>query len=309
MTNPTLGKLREANEYLDDAARLDTLLNDEGYLFFRNGLDRDEVAQVKADMVRVLQAQGIVKAHETEPIWTGQSLDALEDNGLYALESCAVLCEGSAKKIADTVFGGPAFMFKGPTLRYSLPADAAHVTPAHQDSFFIRANDQFRTLWMPLMDIDETVGGLVIASGSHKSGLREHVERDDVFSYVLKGRKQKGVPLDEIAPPWLTADYHPGDVLVFHHLTLHWALPNTSDRVRLSIDTRAQPASTPRTFQMTRTIPQQRGYRVQVQELAMQQGASQPLFEAVVIEMMKRDLDPTSVNVQEVMNDLSKEIA
>lgn len=305
MTQPTLGILREANAYLDDAARLDALLNDEGYLFFRNVLDRDEVARVKQDMVRVLQEQGIVKQGETEPIWSGKPLDALEDAGLYALESSAVLCEGSAKKIADTVFGRPAFMFKGPTLRYSLPADAAHVTPAHQDYFFIRANNQFRTLWMPLMEIDETVGGLVLAGGSHKQGLREHVERDDVFSYVLKGRKQKGVPLDEIAAPWLTTDYHPGDVLIFHHLTLHWALPNTSDRVRLSIDTRAQPAGTPRTFQMTRAIPEQRNYRVQVQALATQEGASQPLFEAVVIEMMKRDLDANRENVRQVIADLN----
>ena len=309
MTSPTLGKLREANEYLDDFAKLDALLNDEGYLFFRGVLDRAEVLRVKQDMTRILQEQGIAKAGESEPMWTGKDLDALKDDDLYALASYGALCESSAKKVADVVFGGPAFMFKGPTLRYSLPSDAAHVTPAHQDYFFIRANDEFRTFWMPLMDIDQQVGGLVLAAGSHKDGLREHVERDDVFSYVLKGRKQKGVALEEIAPPWLTTEYHPGDVLIFHSLTLHWALPNTSDRVRLSIDTPAQPASTPRTFQMTRTIAEQRGYRTQVHALAMQEGASQPLFEAVVIEMMKRDLDATPENVREVMTELDTQVA
>ena len=165
------------------------------------------------------------------------------------------MCEGSAKAIAEKTFGHAAFMFKGPTLRYTVPADAAHVTPAHQDYFFIRANDQFRTLWMPLMEIDEAVGGLVIAPGSHKSGLRPHVERDDVFSYVLKGRKQSGVALEQIAPPWATTDYRPGDVLIFHNLMLHWALPNTSDRVRLSVDTRAQPATTPRPFRWRIPFP------------------------------------------------------
>lgn len=304
MTNPTLGKLREANEYLHDPARLSALLNDEGYLFFRNVLDRGEVLRVKQDMTRILQEQGITRSGESEPIWSGKNLDALQDDGLYDLESYPALCEGSAKTVATQVFNEPTFMFKGPTLRYSLPSDAAHVTPAHQDYFFIRANDRFRTLWMPLMDIDEKVGGLVVAAGSHKGGMREHVERDDVFSYVLKGRKQKGVALEEIAPPWLTTDYHAGDLLIFHNLTLHWALPNTSDRVRLSIDTRAQPASTPRTFQMTRTIPEQRRYRHEVHELAMSEGATQSLFEAVVIEMMKRDLDATRENVRRVMTEL-----
>jgi hypothetical protein len=78
--------------------------------------------------------------------------------------------------------------------------------------------------------------------------------------------------------------------------------------VRLSIDTRAQPATTPRTFQMTRRIPEQRAYRVMVQKLALEQGASQELFEAVVIEMMKRALDANHENVKRVMNDLSGEV-
>ncbi|HZQ06140.1 MAG TPA: phytanoyl-CoA dioxygenase family protein [Anaerolineae bacterium] len=304
MSQPTLGALREANAYLDDFERLNALFYDEGYLFFRNVLDLEEVDRVKRDMVHVLQEQGIVKRGETEPIWTGASLDALRDDDLYALESYAALCEGSAKRIVEKTFGEPAFMFKGPTLRYALPADAAHVTPAHQDYFFIRANDRFRTLWMPLMEIDEQVGGLVITPGSHKEGLREHVEREDVFSYVLKGRKQKGVALDDIAPPWLTTHYQPGDVLIFHNLTLHWALPNTSDRVRLSIDTRAQPADVPRTFQMAKTIPEQRNYRKEVQRLAREEGASEALFELVVIEMMKRDLPPERENVKQLMSEL-----
>jgi 1-deoxypentalenic acid 11beta-hydroxylase len=300
--------MRVANEYLDDFKRLDALFQDEGYLFFRGVLDQSEVDRVKRDMVRVLQAQGLVKPGETEPLWAGVDLEQLQDDDLYALESYGALCEGSAKTVAEKVFGEPAFMFKGPTLRYSLPADAAHVTPAHQDYFFIRANTEFRTLWMPLMAIDKEVGGLVVAPGSHKGGLREHVERDDVFSYVLKGRKQKGVALDEIPPPWVTVDYRPGDLLLFHNLTLHWALPNTSDRVRLSIDTRAQPATTPRTFQMANTIPQQRSYRVKVQQLSLEEGASQPLFEAVVIEMMKRDLKPDRENVRAVMAELGGKV-
>ncbi len=301
-----LGKLREANGYLDDFGCLTTLFEQEGYLFFRDVLDRAEVERVKRDFVSVLQAQGIVRTGATEPIWAGKGIDDLRDDDLYALESYPALCEGSAKTIAEKTFGKAAFMFKGPTLRYTVPADAAHVTPAHQDYFFIRANDQFRTLWMPLMEIDETVGGLVIAPGSHKGGLRPHVERDDVFSYVLKGRKQSGVSLEEIPPPWATTDYRPGDVLIFQHLMLHWALPNTSDRVRLSVDTRAQPATTPRTFQMANTIPEQRQYRQAVQRLALDAGASQPLFEAVVIEMMKRDLKPTPETVTGLMSELSQ---
>ena len=57
------------------------------------------------------------------------------------------------------------------------------------------------------------MSGLAVAEGSHKGGLREHVEQD-VYSYVLKGRKQKGLELEDIAEPWLTGAYRPGDVLI-----------------------------------------------------------------------------------------------
>jgi len=97
--------------------------------------------------------------------------------------------------------------------------------------------------------------------------------------------------------------------LIFHNLTLHWALPNTSDRVRLSIDTRAQPADVPRTFQMAKTIPEQRNYRKEVQRLAREEGASEALFEVVVIEMMKRDLPPERENVKQLILEASGEAA
>src|SRR5947209_7821193 len=191
----------------------------------------------------------------------------------------------------ERVFGQPIFMFKGTNIRYALPHDRLHVTPPHQDHFFIRGNSEFRTLWVPLMEIGRTVGGLAIAEGSHKRGLREHQEQENVYSYQMKGRKQVGVALAHIGEPWLTTDYWPGDVLVFHSLMLHWALPNCSDRVRLSLDARCQPKTTPRTWQAEKTIPELRQYRQDLKRIATEEGASEELFETVVIEMMKRGLD------------------
>ena len=71
-------------------------------------------------------------------------------------------------------------------------------SPPHQDHFYIRHTPDFRTMWIPLMDIDRTVGGLAVAEDSHKRGLQEHTELD-VYSYVLKGRRQKGVAQENIS--------------------------------------------------------------------------------------------------------------
>lgn len=44
---------------------------------------------------------------------------------------------------------------------------------------------------------------------------------------------------------WLTSEYAAGDVLIFSVYTVHASLDNTSNTVRLSADSRYQPASQP----------------------------------------------------------------
>jgi hypothetical protein len=120
----------------------------------------------------------------------------------------------------------------------------------------------------------------------------------------MKGRKQRGVALETIREPWLTMDYRPGDVLVFHSMMLHWALPNRSDCVRLSLDTRCQPRRTPPSWQAEKTIPEQRQYRQDVKRIATEEGASEALFEAVVIEMMRRGSEPHKEAVRALMAEI-----
>ena len=306
LSRPT-GTFRVANDLAANPERLKSLLVEEGYLFFRGVLDGVQILDVKRDLVRLLQEQGLVTPGSSEPIWTGAGMDRIDDVALYSLSSYQELSEGSAKMLAEKVFGEAAFMFKNPNIRYTLPEHSMYVTPAHQDLFFIRGTTSFCTLWIPLMDIDESMGGLALAAGSHKRGLRDHIEQPGVYSYVFKGRPQKGVALAEIDEPWLSSDYHPGDVLLFHNLTLHRGLPNRSDRIRLSIDTRAQPASAPRTFQLERTILELRQYRADVQRIATEAGASPSQFEAALIEMMKRGLPAERDPVELVIAELGRQ--
>jgi hypothetical protein len=305
MASRPFGVFKIANDCLDDFERLNSQFRDDGYLFFRQVLDVDNVLQVGRDFIRVLQKQGIVKPGLPETIWTGRGLETIDDNALYGLNSYVELIESNGmKQFMGRVFGQPIFMFKGTNIRYALPRDRRHVTPPHQDHFFIRANSEFRTLWLPLMEIDRHMGGLAVAVGSHKQGLREHREQENVYSYQMKGRKQCGVALESISEPWLTIDYRPGDLLVFHSMMLHWALPNRSDRVRLSLDARCQPESTPRTWQAQKTILELRQYRQDVKRIATEEGASEEMFEAVVIEMMKRGSDAQNEAVRAVMAEI-----
>jgi 1-deoxypentalenic acid 11beta-hydroxylase len=172
MAGNSLGAFETANECMNDFEALQSKLEENGYLFFRQVLDSTQVDQVKADLVRELQHQGIVKSGTAEPIWTGAGLDAIDDNALYGQPSYVELIESPAmKRLMEHAFGQPIFMFRGTNIRYSLPHDRQHATPPHQDHFFIRGNSEFRTVWVPLMEIGRDVGGLALGAGFPQTGI------------------------------------------------------------------------------------------------------------------------------------------
>jgi ectoine hydroxylase-related dioxygenase (phytanoyl-CoA dioxygenase family) len=86
------------------------------------------------------------------------------------------------------------------------------------------------------MDIGADLGGLTIAPGSHKWGPLHDDDAPPLYE-IPQGR------IDDSA--WRRSDYKVGDVLIFHNLVVHAALDNVSEMLRLSIDVRAVPASSP----------------------------------------------------------------
>ena len=302
---PEYREFAVANDYLGDAQELNAVFERQGYLFFRSVLDPAEVGAVREDFVGELRQQGFAAPEALAPVWTGKDLEELDDDRLYTLDYYRKLLDtDTTQRFFESVFGVPVFTFRSCTIRYTMPDDTKHGSPPHQDHFYIRHTPDFRTMWIPLMDVDRTVGGLVVAKGSHRRGLQEHRELD-VYSYVLKGRKQKGVVQESIPEPSLTTSYAPGDVLVFHSHMLHWALPNRSDRIRLSIDVRCQPVSSPRSWQSESTLLEQRRLRTDAREIAMVEGASDELFEAVVIEMMSRGVPAETDPIRELIAEFS----
>ena len=125
-------------------------------------------------------------------------------------------------------------------------------TPPHQDYYFFRPA-QFCTVWIPLMDIDASTGGLAIGRDSHKGGLHEVWWKGKDYLGVAENPEQAEAWLAEGAVVvagttkpsdtdcvWLRSDYRLGDVLIFHPLMMHTGVANTSDQVRISTDFRYQ---------------------------------------------------------------------
>jgi ectoine hydroxylase-related dioxygenase (phytanoyl-CoA dioxygenase family) len=152
------------------------------------------------------------------------------------------------------------------------------VTPAHQDNYFFRS-PHYYTTWIPLMDIDESVGGLAIADASHRSGYYQHWFRgseqlgvpqnaDEARSWSASGGSPAtgDVKAEDLEQRWLNADYRAGDVLIFAPMMLHRGLENTSDKIRISADIRYQKRGTPTVWRARHRFTYSQNYAAKLRE-------------------------------------------
>jgi hypothetical protein len=108
-------------------------------------------------------------------------------------------------------------------------------TGAHQDRVHIGGATSY-ALWMPLGDCPREKGALAVAAGSHSKG-------------ILETKVGSGAGGMDIAVPipgtWVTGAFAAGDALIFQDVTVHKALPNRTNEIRMSFDSRFQPTSQP----------------------------------------------------------------
>jgi len=139
-------------------------------------------------------------------------------------------------------------------------------TPPHYDSLYMgRGTQKVLTAWIPYVDITPDMGGIMLLEGSHRmDSVLEAYGTRDVDEYfpdaedaplIESGKKiwQKSgeYSMDAIATQadlgarWLTTDFKMGDLLIFGLFTMHASCDNQTTNMRISSDTRYQPASEP----------------------------------------------------------------
>jgi hypothetical protein len=125
------------------------------------------------------------------------------------------------------ILGPSGFCYPRKLPRIVYPAAFAGRHPGNVVHKDYRAVQDMFTCWVPLGEVPRSLGGLALEPGSQRTTRVRHR------------------PLDRVDTGWVTTDYEPGDVLVFHCLTTHAALPNREDRLRVSAEFRWQLADQP----------------------------------------------------------------
>ncbi len=238
MTTDTAIEFIDSTALLGDATALRARIASDGYLFFPGLLDPVFVRAVGRAGLTALQSAGWtapgpdpVVAAPRRPIRAVRMRDALGDPGYQqVLAGPGFNCLAFGSPLSDAMgqlLGplGVCYPLKVPRIVY--PASMASRHPGnvvHKD--YGGVQDMF-TCWVPLEDVPRTLGGLALLPGS------QHTSR-------VRYRRLVG-----LEPGWVTTDYRAGDVVVFHCLTTHAALPNREGRLRFSGEYRWQLADQP----------------------------------------------------------------
>ncbi|MET0239598.1 MAG: phytanoyl-CoA dioxygenase family protein [Sphingobium sp.] len=239
-------ELPDSAPLLADPEKLRERWKNDGVLYFRDVVDHDAIARIRDEYLARLKEMGVVDADETESNWNGK--DRL-DGALARLIGDEVwrdlVADPSLDRVVRTFLGEAPNWVPIVVHRSAppLPADAKPETfgARHQDGIYNYGID-FVTCWIPLMDIDDEVGGLAVVPGSHKGSLYP----PDVFK---DPNNRVGIPAGAIPDSaWRRPNYKAGDILMFHSMTAHTGLPNKSGKIRLSTDIRFLPSSVAKPF-------------------------------------------------------------
>ena len=129
-------------------------------------------------------------------------------------------------------------LFPGQRLRLQMPPSARFVRPnnslgfigAHQDCTYNDHLRSFVVVWIPLVPIDKTCGGVAVYPGTGK--VPQMLEDRSVKRWIYK----QSIGMDNIKP--IALQMEPGDILLLNEFIVHESVPNISDRTRYSVSMR-----------------------------------------------------------------------
>lgn len=236
----TTKELKTHNHLLGDLAALNQAWERDGYWFFRDVLDKGAVGRLRDEYIRELERFEVI-----DPVGDASTERSVEYNGKslegfpFRMEPLAArepwrafAAEPPIHDFFTRLFEDEPFWVPVAEYRATPPAQnktGSRLDGIHQDGPY-SPGIPFRICWIPLAEIDEDVGGLVLAEG-----LTEKINRHPPNA----SGSHTMVPLENIpADRWRHTTYRAGDLLLMNLWTPHSGVTNVSNRFRLSMDHR-----------------------------------------------------------------------
>lgn len=221
---------------------LQSAMESDGYLLVRDVLPVEDVQYLLAQIGRILGDAGWLEpgcdplnrvaqkdsaCGDPDPDFKRVYQQVFNLEAFHALPHHPSLC-----RVMKMLTDGRLLVHPKPIGRLIFPNSERLTVHAHQDHRFMGGDPECFTAWIPLHDCPLAAGPLQIAEGSHRHGFHKHHD---------EGLHVPEIPSEAInGEDWVGGEVNAGDVLLFHSLTVHAALPNRSQQLRISLDCRFQ---------------------------------------------------------------------
>ena len=266
MADDKVGVLRDSCDAAEDVAELQRRFAEDGYLYLKGYLDRDEVLGARASLTERLAAAGVLDDNfpHTDAVCkpgSGYIFKPEITNNNPAIQK--LLYSGRLTDFYRRYYGEEIRHYDFTWLRAIGPGKG---TNPHCDLPYMgRGTHRHMTCWVPYGDISFELGGLMVLEGSHqRMDLLEHyIYRDvDAFcenkpkeadaakagKWAFTGTLSHNPPVvrNKFGGRWLTTEFRAGDFITFGMFLVHASLDNRSaNQLRISSDARYQRASEP----------------------------------------------------------------
>ena len=223
-------------------------LLEHGYAYLPGLLDREQVLDVRRQLLECAAAgQWLAPGSDAAEALSGPRAHDERDRADYLAvygpvqrrEAFHELGQSPRLlEVIEQVLDEPAFCLPFKIARFAFPGNDLGPTAAHQDYYYVQGSVDTVTAWIPLGSVASGEGRLAVLAGSHRLGPLPPIPQPNSGGGFWIDTRKLGLQ-------WHGGDYQPGDVLLFHSMTVHGAEENLSPRVRLSMDVRFQPVADP----------------------------------------------------------------
>jgi ectoine hydroxylase-related dioxygenase (phytanoyl-CoA dioxygenase family) len=226
-------------------------MKEDGYLLLRGILDKDLILKARHELLLKMAVNNQIDDDYLIGEGVNPSLKTEIDRTSYR-EGRAVrqlVHQGKMTEFYEIFFGKKVQAFDFIWVRI---VGVGVSTGCHYDWVYMgRGSKNLHTSWTPLANVPKVEGSLAILRGSHKFGglinTYGSIDVDDDKTNKKYGGWYTQNPVEvqeKFGGKWLTTDFKMGDLIVFSMHTMHCSLDNksTNNRIRLSLDTRYQPA-------------------------------------------------------------------